>query len=720
MMKFFIPIKLLALTEMCLVVMFSIITLVLGNNFRKERLSATAAHGEALAQIILLEIAREKAPNAPGLLQDIANLQTTLAWLYHEKPALELAHIAILKKDGTIVAHTETSLQGTRETRHNIIKNLGWHQTRTVSADGSYHVMVPITQAAGRRLNSTSVAGYVGTIDIAYPGALANDAFREFMSTMITMFLATLGISIPLLWIVSHLIVTKPMLYLAQVGEQIAQGQPIDSIHFTKYHDERAILAGVLVSISQYFREVSTLATQIASGSLGDKSVEKRSKRDILGLALQNMLSYLQTVATLATRIGAGDLTMTVPLRSDHDAFGRALQQMVSSLQNMSNLAAQISSGDLRGSIEPRSELDELGHAFQSMTRYLNTLAETATAIAGGDLAQDVEPHSEYDVLGNAFHTMAVRLRENFDRIQREVEERTQAQDALEKLNEELEERVKERTFEVATAYKEIQILNEQLKEENLRMGAELDVARRLQTMILPLRKELQAVEDLEIDGYMQPAEEVGGDYYDILREGDITHIGIGDVTGHGLESGVLMLMTQTAVRTLIEHGETDCKVFLNTLNRVLFQNIQRMGLDLSLTFAFLNHRQNRFNIVGQHEELLVVRQDAAGQHGRVERVDTTELGFPLGMVANVTQWVSDLTIDLQPGDGIVLYTDGIPEAENLEGKHYGVERLCRIVGQSWHLPIAEIRECVINDVNQHIDTQKVFDDITLVIVKQK
>ena len=56
----------------------------------------------------------------------------------------------------------------------------------------------------------------------------------------------------------------------------------------------------------------------------------------------------------------------------------------------------------------------------------------------------------------------------------------------------------------------------------------------------------------------MQPAAEVGGDYYDVLQEGGLIKIAMGDVTGHGLESGVLMIMVQTSVRTLLTHRETD------------------------------------------------------------------------------------------------------------------------------------------------------------------
>lgn len=724
-MKFYIPIKLLAVIEGILLVIFSFITFMIVRNFREEMLSNMTLRTEALVQSVVRDIETGKDIDGTINFQDMTTLSSTLVWLYEKNPGLGLTHMAILDKAGTILTHTQESLIGTEITSQAVIKNLGWQQTRLVADETLYHILIPIIERKIRYNTSLILSEYIGCIDIAYSKSFVSEEVRQFLIARIFTFLGTLAASLPVVWIIGHLLVTKPLLYLAHVGEQIAKGQPIDSIHLTKYRDERAILANVFVSISAYFREISELATQIASGSLSNKSVEKRSKRDVLGLALQNMLGYLQTVATLAARIGDGDLTMTVPLRSDHDAFGRALQQMITSLRNMANLATHIASGDLRETIEPRSEQDELGYAFQSMTDYLTTLASAASAMAGGNLAQRVNPKSEYDVLGNAFKTMAVRLRNNFERIEQEVEERTRAQEALQTLNEELEDRVERRTRELSTAYEEIQRLNEQLKEENLRMGTELDVARRLQTMILPLPEELQAIEDVDIVGYMEPAEEVGGDYYDVLTNNGSIHIGIGDVTGHGLESGVLMLMTQTAVRTLIDRGETDPKAFLNTLNRVLFQNIQRMGVDLSLTFSFLNYHHNHLTVIGQHEELLVVRQNGphpgdTHQCGVVERIKTMELGFPLGMVDNIEQWVSEATIDLQPGDGIVLYTDGIPEAENLEGQHYGLERLCWLVGQHWQASVDQIRQIVIDDVNHYIGNQKVFDDITLVVLKQK
>jgi PAS domain S-box-containing protein len=273
---------------------------------------------------------------------------------------------------------------------------------------------------------------------------------------------------------------------------------------------------------------------------------------------------------------------------------------------------------------------------------------------------------------------------------------------------------LKQAQLEVAAAYEEIKVLNKRLQEENLRMSAELEVSRRIQQMVLPAPAELVQIEGLDVVGYMQPAEEVGGDYYDVLQKDDVLHIGIGDVTGHGLESGVLMLMTQTAIRTLIEHGETDPKSFLTTLNRVILKNTQRMHVDKTLTFALVKYEGGEVKIVGQHEELLMVRQG-----GRIERVDTLRLGFLLGLEENVAAFLAEATVTLQSGESLVLYTDGITEAENVDQQMYGLERLCEVLSREWDKPAEQIKQAVVEDVLRFIGPQRVYDDITLVVLKQ-
>jgi serine phosphatase RsbU (regulator of sigma subunit) len=303
-------------------------------------------------------------------------------------------------------------------------------------------------------------------------------------------------------------------------------------------------------------------------------------------------------------------------------------------------------------------------------------------------------------------------LAETFDNMARTL---SSQQRALRALNESLEQRVTERTQELAQANREINALNERLQSENLRMSAELDITRRLQQMVLPPQAELEAISQLEIAGFMEPATEIGGDYYDVLQHQGLIKFGIGDVTGHGLESGVLMIMVQTAVRTLLLNNVSDPKVFMEVLNQVLYQNIRRIQSDRHLTLSLLDYREQTVTLYGQHEEVLVVRRD-----GRVERVDTLDLGFSVGLEPNIAQFVHQRQFHLDSGDGIVLYTDGIIEAFDPSRRPYGIDRLCRVISRHWQDCATEIRRAVIEDVHRHADSRPFMDDLTLLVIKQK
>ena len=247
-----------------------------------------------------------------------------------------------------------------------------------------------------------------------------------------------------------------------------------------------------------------------------------------------------------------------------------------------------------------------------------------------------------------------------------------------------------------------------------MRMTKELNMLKQMQQMILPRADELKAIADLDIVGYMEPADEVGGDYYDILYIDGIVTIGIGDVTGHGLESGILMVMTQTAIRTLQEIRELDPVKFLDVVNRTIFKNVSRMNSQKNLTLLIITYFQGKFSVSGQHEEVIVFRKG-----GNVKQVETVELGFPIGIYEEISDFIYQEHIELEVGDGIVLYTDGIPEAFNIHKQQYGLERLHQVISQNWQGTALQIKQAIIDDVKQFIGDQKVFDDITLVVIKQ-
>lgn len=360
--------------------------------------------------------------------------------------------------------------------------------------------------------------------------------------------------------------------------------------------------------------------------------------------------------------------------------------------------------------------IDALERKTEQVLQYLGQV-DLVTAAAGAVEADAFQPSSLDGVAARSdeLGTLAQVFQRMFQQVKIREKNLQQAKEQLAQMNEVLEERVQVRTQELAQANAEILKLNEQLKGENLRMSAELDITRKLQQMFLPTEEELQKMSGLDISGFMEPATEVGGDYYDVLQQGDRIKIGIGDVTGHGLESGVLMIMAHTAVRTLLANNETDPAKFLNALNQMVFENVQRMKSYKNMTLAILDYEAGVLRMSGQHEALIVVRNN-----GDVEEVDTFDLGFPLGLEPDIAHFVSETKVELKTGDLAVLYTDGITEAMNDQRQQYGLVRLCQCLQHHRHLSSREIRQAVIEDVRQFIGNQSLYDDLTLLVMKQK
>jgi len=331
-----------------------------------------------------------------------------------------------------------------------------------------------------------------------------------------------------------------------------------------------------------------------------------------------------------------------------------------------------------------------------NVTRDLRTLAQAAEQVSDKnyDVEIDVKSHDEIGQLGSAFESMI-----------HDIHDHT--------VN--LETKVSERTVDLRQANQQISDLNEQLKDENLRLGAELDIARQIQMMVLPPESETSAIDDLDIACYMCPADEVGGDYYDVLRIGDSVFIGIGDVTGHGLPAGIIMLMAQTSLLTLSQSGEQDMEKMMAILNRVIYQNIVRINENKSMTLAAIRYQDRQFNLVGQHESVLICRKN-----GQIEEIDTIDLGFPIGLESDIADFISSTQFALEPEDTLLLYTDGITEAENEAGDMYTLERLKDGLMAHHALNAKDMLDQLLADVYAYIGETRVYDDISLVVIKQE
>lgn len=254
--------------------------------------------------------------------------------------------------------------------------------------------------------------------------------------------------------------------------------------------------------------------------------------------------------------------------------------------------------------------------------------------------------------------------------------------------------------------------------EENMRLGMELDVARQLQAMVLPNAEELEGCKDLDVGAVMEAATEVGGDYYDVYpREDGSTYFAIGDVTGHGLQSGVIMMMTQCSFRSSIERGGQSLTEILHNINSVLFGNIQgRMKDSRNLTLSLFHYADGKIRLTGQHEDFLLIRKGS----NKSEVIDTQDLGIYIGLTDNIEGMVNEREISFSEGDVFLGYTDGVTEAENQAKEYYGMERLRAKFEELSDLGASDIVSGIYRDLKDFIGEREVFDDISMIVVKRK
>ncbi len=239
----------------------------------------------------------------------------------------------------------------------------------------------------------------------------------------------------------------------------------------------------------------------------------------------------------------------------------------------------------------------------------------------------------------------------------------------------------------------------------------ELAIARRVQTSILPRAFD---VEGLDIAAVMYPAEDVGGDYYDVLPFEGGSWLAVGDVSGHGLDAGLVMLMVQSAVVAITAAlPEASPREVICQLNEVLFDNIRRrLQHDDHVTFTLFRYTTDgRVVFAGAHEDILVVRK----KKRKVDILHTP--GTWLGARHDIDRVTVDAMLMLEEGDVLILYTDGLTEAMNDSGEQFGIERFSDVVEAHQDESPAEIRDHVIRAVRAWSNHQE--DDISLLLARR-
>ena len=264
--------------------------------------------------------------------------------------------------------------------------------------------------------------------------------------------------------------------------------------------------------------------------------------------------------------------------------------------------------------------------------------------------------------------------------------------------------------FDITESKRAQDVLIQQATRE-AKQQEELAIAQRVQTSILPKNFD---VEGLEISAAMVPATEVGGDYYDVqLAQGGGAWLAIGDVSGHGLDAGLVMLMLQSSLAALVRAapGASPREVLIR-VNDLLFENIRsRLKHDDHVTLSLFRYwPDGRLTFAGAHEEVLI-RRKATGQ---VESVATP--GTWVGGMRDIAPVTVDSALQLQPGDVVLLYTDGLTEATNADGEMLDIDRVRALLEKVGDESCQAIRDRFLAEARAWMTTQA--DDLSLLVLR--
>ncbi len=245
---------------------------------------------------------------------------------------------------------------------------------------------------------------------------------------------------------------------------------------------------------------------------------------------------------------------------------------------------------------------------------------------------------------------------------------------------------------------------------EKQKLEKELETAREIQKSLLP--QELPESEFFEFAAYSESAKMVGGDYFDIIKLNDHqVLVAIGDVSGKGVQASLLMANLQAFLKS-ISKMNYPLNEASNLLNDLVSENT-RMGNFITFFWGILDQHKMTFTFVNAgHNPPLMVRK------GKLSKLKTG--GMILGFMKTITPYLSE-TVQLEKGDIIILFTDGITEAMDNEYKEYTDERLEDLVSNlNINSTAGEILGNIKKDVLLHTKGNEQSDDITCLVMKVK
>jgi len=243
---------------------------------------------------------------------------------------------------------------------------------------------------------------------------------------------------------------------------------------------------------------------------------------------------------------------------------------------------------------------------------------------------------------------------------------------------------------------------------EKERLQSEIEIAATIQRNLLP--REGPKFRGVSFSAHFQPTTSIGGDYYDVFNL-DKTRlaVAIGDVSGHGLSTGLVMAMVKAAITTLVEEGADETSLF-HRLNDLVYRSTERRAfMTLAFTIFDLERGTIRHTNAG-HLYPYLLRRDVAAP------VSIESPSLPLGVRANLTTHAVE--VPLQEGDTVVYLSDGIVEAQDENGDPYGFDQLEALLAKETDRSPSAIRDAILDAIARHSGTRPADDDRTVMVLR--
>jgi len=247
--------------------------------------------------------------------------------------------------------------------------------------------------------------------------------------------------------------------------------------------------------------------------------------------------------------------------------------------------------------------------------------------------------------------------------------------------------------------------------DEQLRqLETELELSQVVQRALLP--QQVPAIDGLNIAAFSRPAQIVSGDYFDFVDFKDGAHgFVVADVSGHGVSAGMLMTSLQMAFHTLVPDATSPLDV-LERINRVYLHNINFTTF-VTVFFARFDPGTRVLTYANAGHNSAYVHR-AAGKGETWLHPTGPAIGLMEGFNIRAEE------VKLEPGDTLLLYTDGVTEAADPGGLEFGEDKLAEVVGQNAGSSVEELIQKILRALRDHTNGIPLIDDVTLVVCKVK